>query len=213
MEAVRLLDIEDMARIGCHDCKGCYACCQEMGSSVLLTPYDVHALSLHLHMSADALFEEWLSLSVIDGLIQPSMAMNGVGERCHALTSEGRCSIHAVRPAICRLFPLGRQYTSSGIKYFVLKDACPASGKTKVKISKWVEAPAFKEQEIFLQQWHALKKRCMKKLEEQQDEAFHGQLCMYVLQLFYRKPYSEGAFYTEFLERLKEAEDVLEGNE
>lgn len=213
METGRLLDIQDMARIGCNDCRGCHACCQEMGNSVVLTPYDVYALSRHLQISADTLFEEWLTLSVVDGLIQPSMAMNGAGERCHALDALGRCSIHSVRPAICRLFPLGRQYTETGIKYFVLDKACPAKAKTKVRISKWVEDPDFKEQEAFLLQWHAFKKQCMAKLEAQTEESFHGQLCMYVLQLFFRKPYTEGAFYEEFLERLREAEEVLEGNE
>lgn len=213
MEAVRLLDMQDMARIGCNDCKGCHACCQEMGNSVILTPYDVYALSRHLQMSPDALFEQWLTLSVADGLIQPSMSMNGTGERCHALDAFGRCSIHSVRPSICRLFPLGRQYTETGIRYFVLDKACPAKSKTKVRISKWVENPDFKEQEAFLLQWHAFKKLCVAKLEAQQEESFHGQLCMYVLQLFFRKPYTEGAFYEEFLERLKEAKEVLEGNE
>lgn len=198
-----------MARIGCNDCKGCHSCCENMGDSVVLTPYDVHELSVHLQMSVDNLFQEWLTLSVVDGLIQPSMAMNGVGERCHALDEKGRCSIHPFRPGICRLFPLGRQYTEEGIKYFVLEGACPAEGKTKVKISKWVERPEFQEQEAFLLQWHSFKKLCMAKLAESTDETYHKQLLMYVLQLFFRKPYTEGRFYEEFLERLAEAGEVI----
>ncbi len=209
MEVSKLLRIQDMARIGCNDCKGCHACCENMGDSVVLTPYDVHVLSVHLHMSVDQLFGEWITLSMVDGLLQPSMAMDGVKERCHGLDSQGRCSIHAVRPGICRLFPLGRQYTEDGIKYFVLEDACPAEGKTKVKISKWVERPEFKEHETFLFQWHEFKKNCLFKLAESGDETYHKQLLMYVLQLFFRKPYTEGCFYEEFLGRLTEAMDVL----
>jgi Fe-S-cluster containining protein len=166
-------------------------------------------LSVKLGKNVDALFGEWVQLTIVDGLLQPSMAMNGVGERCYGLDAQGRCSIHSFRPSICRLFPLGRQYTENGIQYFVLEDACPAAGKTKVKISKWVERPEFKEHEEFLVQWHALKKLCLAKLEEIQDENYHKQLFMLVLQLFFRKPYTEGKFYEEFLERLEQAKEIL----
>lgn len=209
MEVTKLYDLQDMARIGCNDCRGCSACCQGMGDSVVLTPYDVHVLSAKLQMSVDALFKEWLQLTIVDGLLQPSMAMNGIGEQCHALDDRGRCSIHAFRPSICRLFPLGRQYTEDGIRYFVLDDACPAVGKTKVKISKWVERAEFKEHEDFLQLWHKFKKQCLAKLEEVQDETYHKQLFMLILQLFFRKPYTEGRFYVEFQERLGQAQEIL----
>ena len=211
MEVSKFLNIQDMARIGCNDCQGCFSCCQGMGDSVVLTPYDVHTLSLNLQQPVDYLFSEWLSLSVVDGLIQPTMAMNGVGEKCHALDENGRCSIHAFRPSICRLFPLGRQYTEQGIKYFVLEGACPAPVKSKVKISKWVERPEFQEHEKFLAEWHNFKKLCMGKLAEIKDEDYHRQLMMYVLQLFFRKPYTEGCFYKEFSIRLEEAKTIIQG--
>lgn len=211
MEVSKFLDLHDMARIGCNDCKGCHTCCQGMGDSVVLTPYDVHVLSVRLRLPVDYMFQDWLTLSMVDGLIQPSMAMNGKDERCHALDEGGRCKIHAFRPSICRLYPLGRQYTADSIKYFVLEGACPAAGKTKVKISKWVERPEFKEHEAFLVQWHTFKKLCLAKLAATDDENYHRQLMMYVLQLFFRKPYTEGSFYKEFLERLKEAQEILGG--
>lgn len=213
MEVSKFFDLQDMVRIGCNECKGCHACCEGMGDSVVLTPYDVHVLSAALQIPVDGLFQEWLQLTVVDGLIQPSMAMNGPKECCHALDEQGRCRIHAFRPSICRLFPLGRQYTAEGIQYFVLEGACPAAGKTKVKISKWVDRPEFKEHEAFLIQWHSFKKLCMARLEAVSNETYHRQLLMYVLQLFFRKPYTEGGFYVEFLERLAEAREVLGGAE
>lgn len=209
MEVTKFYNLQDMARIGCNDCKGCHSCCQGMGDSVVLTPYDLHMLSIKLDKNVDALFGEWVQLTIVDGLLQPSMAMNGVGERCHGLDTQGRCSIHSFRPSICRLFPLGRQYTENDVQYFVLEDACPAAVKTKVKISKWVERPEFKEHEQFLVQWHTFKKQCLSKMKEIQDETYHKQLFMLVLQLFFRKPYTEGRFYEEFLERLEQAQEIL----
>ncbi len=209
MEITKYYTLQDMARIGCQDCKGCHACCQGMGDSVVLTPYDVHVLSIQLGFPVDALFAEWLTLSVVDGLPCISMAMNGPGERCRGLDEHGRCGIHAFRPAICRLYPLGREYTKDNIRYFVLEDGCPAAVKSKVKIAKWVERPEFKEHEQFLIQWHSFKKRCMARLAEQPDETYHKQVLLYVLQLFYRKPYEGGNFYKDFLGRVAEAEGVL----
>lgn len=209
MEVSKYLNLHDMARIGCNDCKGCSSCCKNMGDSVVLTPYDVHMLSICLKQPVDYLFQDWLALSVVDGLLQPSMAMNGPGESCHALDQEGRCRIHAFRPSICRLFPLGREYVGDSIRYFVLEGACPAAVKTKVKISKWVERPEFKEHEAFLIKWHSFKKKCMVALEAKRDTEYHQQVMLYVLQLFFRKAYKEGEFYKEFSERLREAEDVI----
>ena len=102
-ENAKYFTLQDMVRIGCHDCKGCSMCCREMGNSVVLTPYDVHMLSIKLNLSVDALFQEWIQLSIIDGLLLPSMAMNGNNESCHALDEKGRCRIHEFRPSICTL--------------------------------------------------------------------------------------------------------------
>ena len=208
MEATKYYGLQHMVRIGCGDCKGCSDCCRDMGNSVVLTPYDVHTMSIGLGMSVDDLFAHWLQLGMTDGLLQPSMAMDGPGEACHGLDAEGRCSIHKFRPSICRLFPLGRQYTDAGISYFVLEGACPATPKSKVKIEKWVERPEFKEHETFLIQWHSFKKECLKKLEAC-GEDYAKQLHVFVLQLFFRKPYTQGKFYEEFLQRLSLAKEVL----
>ena len=38
----RLYSSSDMVKADCGDCKGCSACCQGMGSSILLDPYDIY---------------------------------------------------------------------------------------------------------------------------------------------------------------------------
>lgn len=39
-----LLSGNDMARLGCGECSGCSACCEGMGQSILLDPYDIFQL-------------------------------------------------------------------------------------------------------------------------------------------------------------------------
>ncbi len=41
----KLYSSSDMVKADCGDCKGCSACCQGMGSSILLDPYDIYCLS------------------------------------------------------------------------------------------------------------------------------------------------------------------------
>lgn len=53
----KLYSFNDMVRVGCHDCKGCSSCCKDMGTSILLDPYDVYRLTTNLGKS----FEELLN--------------------------------------------------------------------------------------------------------------------------------------------------------
>ena len=45
----------DMVKADCGDCKGCSACCQGMGESIILDPYDVYRLTKGLNLSFEAL--------------------------------------------------------------------------------------------------------------------------------------------------------------
>ena len=209
MEVTKLYDLQDMARIGCNDCRGCSACCQGMGDSVVLTPYDVHVLSAKLQMSVDALFKEWLQLTIVDGLLQPSMAMNGIGEQCHALDDRGRCSIHAFRPSICRLFPLGRYYEEEGFKYFLQTHECKKENRTKVKVKKWIDTPNLKQYESFVADWHNFLMKMEERVEGAED-AVAKQVSMFLLQTFYIKPYDRSVdFYPQYEERRAQAKLIF----
>ena len=107
----RLYDANDMVKADCQDCKGCCDCCKGMGDSVILDPYDVCRLSRGLGKQPQELIGTVLELGVSDGNILPHLMMKGKEESCVFLNEEGRCSVHAIRPGFCRLFPLGRYYT------------------------------------------------------------------------------------------------------
>lgn len=104
----RLYSNNDMVKADCQDCVGCSACCQGMGESITLDPLDVFRLMKRLGCSFEALVQRHLELSVVDGMILPNLKMDEKSEKCTFLDENGRCSIHADRPGICRLFPLGK---------------------------------------------------------------------------------------------------------
>ena len=106
----RLYRANDMVRADCRGCQGCSECCHGMGESIILDPYDAWRLTTGLAVPFAALLQEKVELNVVDGVILPNLRMDAQTEACGFLDADGRCSIHAYRPGICRLFPLGRYY-------------------------------------------------------------------------------------------------------
>ena len=104
----RLYSRNDMVKAGCGDCKGCSSCCSGMGNSVILDPYDIYRLTALMGSTFEELMQGKIELNVVDGIILPNLSMSSGTETCAFLNEQGRCSIHAYRPGICRLFPLGR---------------------------------------------------------------------------------------------------------
>lgn len=205
----RLYTAGDMAKTDCGGCAGCSKCCQGMGESVVLDPYDVYSLEKGLGVGFGGLLEEALELNVEDGLVLPNLKMAGEQEVCTFLDEAGRCRIHAFRPGICRMFPLGRYYENGSFRYFLQSRECPKEPKTKIKISKWLGIPDLKRYESFVHDWHYLLEE-IRELLEGQEEQLARDLNTYVLDLFYGTAY-DGAedFYVQFSRRLEQMRKLL----
>lgn len=205
----KLYGNNDMVKISCHDCRGCSSCCRDMGDTIWLDPYDIFSLTLHLGKSFEELLKNEVELHVEDGLILPNLRMvaNITPEHktaCSFLNEEGRCSIHSFRPGYCRLFPLGRNYDDKKLTYFLLKDACPAKEKSKIKINKWLGLPRLKDYEAFLVEWHSLTKALRGYFAEHMEEdAISKAINMRLLQSFYMTAYEDEDFYTTFANRME----------
>ncbi len=128
--------------------------CRGMGSSIVLDPLDIYRLTTGLGVRFEQLLSDKIELNVVDGIILPNLKMGGEKECCEFLNEEGRCSIHGIRPGICRLFPLGRFYEDGGFKYFLQIHECKKENRTKVKVKKWIDTPDLKKYESFISEWH-----------------------------------------------------------
>jgi len=208
----KLYGNNDMVKVGCHDCKGCSDCCQDMGQSIWVDPYDVYQLTTQLGKNFEVLLANEVELHVEDGLILPNIRMAGEGvPACSFLNEEGRCSIHSFRPGFCRLFPLGRNYDGDRLSYFLLEDACPVKNKSKMKINKWLNTPRIKEYEGFLVRWHALTKGLRGfYTENAAEEAVIKAVNMQFLQIFYLTPYDNTDFYPQFDNRMENMNRFLQ---
>lgn len=200
----------DMARVACQDCAGCHACCEGMGESIVLDPMDMWRLRVATGKGFEELMQKEIELHVVEGLILPNLAMTGDREQCAFLNQEGRCSIHAYRPGLCRVFPLGRIYEEHYIRYFLQPEGCRKVERTKVKVSKWIDTPQLKKYEDFLLTWHGLRRSVEERISMETSERTVKTINMFLLNLFYVTPYdAEQDFYVQFAERMEQAVKTL----
>ena len=206
----RLYSSGDMVKADCRGCAGCSDCCRGMGSSIILDPMDLWRLRQGIKKDFQALMEEsYIELNVVDGMILPSLRMEEKEDACPFLDENGRCSVHAFRPGICRLFPLGRYYEEDGFRYFIQIHECSRKDRGKVKIRKWLEIPNLKAYEAYILKWHDFLKECESTLDTLSEENVRI-LTLFVLRKFYETAYpaqDENGFYSEFSDRLREVRE------
>lgn len=194
----------DMVKADCGGCEGCFSCCEGMGTSVVLDPYDVHQLVKGLSVTFEQLLASVLELNVVDGLILPNVKMAGEKERCGFLDGQGRCLVHAFRPGFCRMFPLGRFYEEDGFWYFLQVQECRRKNRGKIKVRKWIGVPEFNRYEGFVLAWHGFLKKRQEQVSGAPDGELARSLYMKILKEFYLQPFDSGRdFYEQFEERVQ----------
>ncbi len=214
----KIYDAGDMAKLGVDDCSGCHSCCCGMGDSVILDPYDIYRLEKGLGKSFENLLSMNLELRVAEGIILPCLKMDkeirisgkndpnltGVIEKeaCTFLDESGRCSIHEYRPAICRLFPLGRIYENETHRYFLQIYECRKERQSKIKIKKWIDTPEFSRYEKYVDTWHYFIKGITERAQEIPTDQLK-EVNMAILKAFFADDYNTDMdFYEQFENRM-----------
>lgn len=207
----KLYTARDMVKADCMGCKGCSKCCHGMGDTIILDPYDIYRWKKGLGRDLEVFLAEGIAaLGVVDGVILPHLVMQGPEEKCGFLNEEGRCTIHAVRPGICRLFPLGRYYENGDFRYFLQKDECDKP-KAKIKVEKWLETEDLPSYEAFIRQWHELLMQAQELLTGQ-EEGFQKNLNLFLLKTFFLTPYeSDASFYQQYHDRKVKYREIVTG--
>ena len=208
-----------MAKIAGAGCEGCGACCRDMGDSIRLDPLDVHELSLNLSCSFADLVDQAIGLHAEDGVILPHMLMkkspaaadsDPSPAQCTFLQEDLRCAIHAFRPGLCRLFPLGRDYDGTSFRYFIVEGGCHMPGRTKIKIDKWLGVSEIAPYEKFIADWHYFIKDLKEKIRDLKDPEEIRTLNLALLDSFYVTPYDPmRSFYGQFGMRLVRARRTM----
>ena len=189
----RIYELNDMVKCDTGDCKDCHKCCGGMGTSIVIDPYDVWRLKKELNLGFENLLQKsYIELNMVDGLILPNLKMNEK-DTCSFLDENGRCSIHAARPGICRIFPLGRVYDENGFKYFVQKGQCAKEKSlAKTKVKKWIDTEDLTINQKYILKWHNLIRAVGDKMIELKQSGrgeMLNEIAMYILNEFFVKDF------------------------
>lgn len=206
----KIYELNDMVRAACNDCEGCHSCCEDMGDSIILDPFDIYQLMQGMHVTFEQLLKDKIELHMVDGMILPNLKMSEVTNCCTFLNEEGRCSIHQFRPGICKLFPLGRIYQDEKLTYFLQMNGCKKEKRSKIKVSKWLDTPELKNNQQYLIDWHSFRKQMEAIIGETPDENTVKTITMFLLNTFFVNPYDvEKDFYQQFYERMNKIKNAL----
>lgn len=200
---------DDRLCLDAEGCRGCSYCCENVGKSIILDPYDIFQMQKYFERSFDELLSAGLmELHIVDGLMLPNLSMRA-DRGCGFLTEEGSCSIHSIRPGYCRMFPLARVFHSGGFNYILQGGQCVKELKGERQISEWLGIEGIDEYESFVLSWHDFRRKLSDSIGSISMRT-QKKLCSYVLQKFFKSPYSGDSFYEEYYKRLDAAARGLE---
>ena len=197
--------------VGCADCEGCSECCRSTADTIILDPQDMYLLSKGTGKVFTDMIEREIEIRLVDGLILPNLMEEHEGEEEHCLflTDRGRCSIHAFRPGLCRLYPMGRYYTEGGFRYILQKNECTGRVKTDVRLSDWLGIEDLPRYEAYIQDWHDFRKR-VEKVVPILTEKSRDSVQRYILRVFFVHPYrTRQDFYPQYEARMEVCRKAL----
>lgn len=139
-------------------CVGCGRCCIHR-EDILLTARDLFRASKHLNIQTAVFVKRYCECYIGDTSRLPIVRLKPVGADHHCPMLNGKkCLIHAAKPVVCALFPLGRaemgETTSSdelNTVYFKQDVSCPTNRNTTVR--KWLERFGIEENDVFQKRW------------------------------------------------------------
>ena len=213
---------DDFVMIGCHDCAGCSDCCRQTGDTIILDPWDMYMLSKGTGKVFTDMIEKEIEIRLVDGLILPNLMQHHESsdaqdaqkkespyDHCAFLSEEGRCLIHAWRPGLCRLYPMGRCYEGDQFRYILQKDECSRQNRYPVKLRDWLEIPDLESYECFVRDWHRFLRQAgnaSAKLTEKSSDS----VMRYILQVFFVEPYRTGRpFLPQYENRMRICRQAL----
>lgn len=205
----KLYGLDDWVKADTEGCGSCNACCHDSGDLIILTPFDAHEITTHMHTTFDALLTDKLNLQTDGKITLPRLKMHGKRQGCNFLNQEGRCSIHGFRPNICRLFPLGRVYDNHDFDYILQVEACVKPNLKLIKVRHWIGIDNYEENKSFLIAWQQLIKALTFRVKFIRDDQELTAINDYLIETFYRQLSKSDDFYASFYAILPEAKKSL----
>ena len=160
----------DQYRIGLDDifafkCRSCGKCCRNR-EDILLNARDIYNIATALNLTHEEVIDKYCETYIGRDSRIPVVRLKpkGVNRACPLLVGD-RCSVHSLKPYICRIFPLGRVMASESapkdiglgrpneIEYIFNPVTC-ASLKRKQTVRDWLERFGILIEDDFFIKWN-----------------------------------------------------------
>ena len=145
------LSTDDTFRFHCTECG---KCCKQR-ADILLTPYDLNRIARYLGVEISQVIGEYCVWYVGKSSKLPVVVMNmqGPEQKCPFLERR-KCKIHAAKPTVCALFPLGRVGTDKdySIRYILQPVNC-GTKEEEHTVREWLEEFSLEESEAWFREW------------------------------------------------------------
>jgi len=157
-------------------CDGCGRCCRNR-NDILLNPYDLYRVAKTLGMEAKDVVDQYLTCYVGSDSKIPLIAMRMQGEeKVCPLLKDNRCSVHAGKPSVCALFPLGRMLEMNtdtqkcgDVEYFIQKVNCGYRDEAHT-VREWLSEFGLEDSEAWFAAWQNAVIRLSEKLIRLYDD-------------------------------------------
>jgi Fe-S-cluster containining protein len=167
-EKMTLLGLDDMLPF---ECKACGGCCKGR-PNIILTPYDIFRLARHFSLNMADVFDRYCDYCEEPNsrLLLAKIAPRPLDKGCPFLKN-GKCSVHPVKPILCRIFPLGRvSKPTDDESVYYLKGITKCLRTEKfVTVRDWVGDAASDESERAWVEWSDAISRIVMLLRDKLD--------------------------------------------
>jgi len=165
-ELKAMMENLDQMRLGPDDtfrfkCYGCGKCCKNR-DDILLNSFDLYRLAKHLKLNLDHTVERYGETYIGGQSCIPIVRLKPVGKsKVCPLLKDNRCSVHAFKPTVCALYPLGRYLKASSVDstappetgYFV--QSVPCGGYKQNTVRSYLESFGIPIEDEFFAKWSA----------------------------------------------------------
>ena len=145
------LDSKDTFRFRCTECG---QCCKNR-EDILLSPFDLNRMARYLGIEMGQVIQDYCIWYAGQSSMLPvvTMRMQGPEKRCPFLKGK-KCGIHAAKPTVCALFPLGRISSENDdhVHYMMQKVYCGADNE-KHTVREWLAGYGLEDSEQWFLEW------------------------------------------------------------
>ncbi len=203
-------------------CLVCGKCCKNR-SDIILTTRDLYNIASLLSRTPEYIVERYCDVYIGQDSRIPIVRLKPVGdEQVCSLLRNKKCIVHAAKPTVCALYPLGRgvmiDENVDGTeklepKYFLQPDTCGTKEQTHT-VRSWLNCFGIPIEDEFYQLWNETIHFLSTRFRKLESENVPNEALMYLWNFAFRNMYINydpaNEFISQYRENFEKIKDLFE---